>query len=85
MDWQIMFNFLLGALFAIVGALYTNLATRINKIEEKQHLLDVLVAGKYPTKDEVNVVNKEILDKLDEIKKDINACMLQHPRRKDDG
>lgn len=88
MDGQTMFNFILGALFTIncslIGIIYSSISSRLSKVEEKSNLLEVLVNGKYMTREEALSNNHEVLNKLEEIQKDINACRLEHHRRRGD-
>jgi len=47
------------------------------------HAVEVLVAGKYVTREELAAHTETVLKKLDTIQGDIRSCML-HKRRKDD-
>jgi hypothetical protein len=66
---------------------------KLNKVEEKTNLLEVLVNGKYITREEAlandekrQLVDEKILTKLDtvkdEIKEEIHACKMGHYTRR---
>lgn len=55
----------------------------IRATNDRLHEVEVLVAGKYITREESKEQADIILNKLDTIQKDIRSCML-HNRRKDD-
>jgi len=55
----------------------------IKATNDRLHEVEVLVAGKYVTREEAKEQTDIILNKLDTIQKDIRSCML-HNRRKDD-
>ncbi len=64
-----MFNFILGAMFAInmalTGSLYTSFNNRQNKHGLKIQELEVLISGKYQLKDEAAAVQEKVFNKLD--------------------
>jgi hypothetical protein len=88
MEGPTMLNFLLGAMFtinlALVGAIWATLSTRLGRVEAKAGALEVLVSGKYLLREEAQDNNNRILDKLDDIKKEITTCMSHHNRRRGD-
>jgi len=55
----------------------------IKETNKKMSEIEVLVAGKYVTRNESELQHETLLNKLDTIQKDIRSCML-HNRRKDD-
>lgn len=55
----------------------------IKETSDRVHAVEVLVAGKYVTREELAVHTETVLKKLDTIQGDIRSCML-HKRRKDD-
>lgn len=90
MDMQTMINTMLGLIAFLGGWIMHSFKSQINDnrkdIEDtrgKLHEIEVLVAGKYMTREESKEQTDIILNKLDTIQKDIRSCML-HNRRKDD-
>lgn len=55
----------------------------IKAASDRVHAVEVLVAGTYVTRAELEAHTKAMYDKLDTIHRDIRSCML-HNRRKDD-
>lgn len=55
----------------------------IKETSDRVHAVEVLVAGKYVTREELAAHTETVLKKLDTIQSDIRSCML-HKRRKDD-
>lgn len=55
----------------------------IKETSDRVHAVEVLVAGKYVTREELAAHTETVLKKLDTIQGDIRLCML-HKRRKDD-
>jgi len=91
MEGQQVINFvlsILGAMFTIIIALivfiWTSLSNKVSKLETKSGALEVLVNGKYLLREEAQDNNNRILDKLDDIKKEITICMSHHSRRRGD-
>lgn len=95
MEEATMNNFLLGAMFTInlslVGIIYATLTSRVSKVETSNTGLQLLVSGKYILREEAlandekrQLADDKILDKLDEIKKEIVTCMSHHSRRRSD-
>lgn len=94
MDMQHTINLTLGALLGLVGFLgglvfsYLNGQLKENrdnltKTNDKLTQIEVLVAGKYITREETVAYNEMLLKELHGIREDIHSCMLQK-RRKDD-
>ena len=54
----------------------------INETRTKLHAIEITVAGKYVTRDELAEHAAIVMKKLDEIQSDIRSCMLQ--KRRDD-
>lgn len=70
----------------VMNSFRVQLADNRKDIEDtrgKLHEIEVLVAGKYMTREEAMEHDTLILNKLDTIQKDIRSCMLRN-RRKDD-
>lgn len=95
MEGPNMLNFILGAMVTIsltlIGVIYASLASRIAKVESKSSELELLVSGKYILREEAlandekrQIADAKIMDKLDEIKKEIVTCMSHHNRRRGD-
>lgn len=89
-----MINLTLGALLGLVGFLgglvfsYLNGQLKENrenltKTNDKLTQIEVLVAGKYMTREEMATHTDMVLKELHGIREDIHSCMLQK-RRKDD-
>jgi len=89
-----MINLTLGALLGLVGFLgglvfsYLNGQLKENrenltKTNDKLTQIEVLVAGKYMTREEMVTHTDMVLKELHGIQEDIHSCMLQK-RRKDD-
>lgn len=55
----------------------------IKETSDRVHAVEVLVAGKYVTREELAAHTETVLNKLDTIQSDIRSCML-HKRREDD-
>lgn len=55
----------------------------IKETKDRLHEIELTVAGKYVTRDELAEHSAVVMKKLDEIQSDIRSCMLQK-RRKDD-
>lgn len=55
----------------------------IKETSDRVHAVEVLVAGKYVTREELAAHTETVLNKLDTIQGDIRSCML-HKRREDD-
>lgn len=55
----------------------------IKATNERLHAVELLVAGKYVTREEMQAYTESVLNKLNTIQTDIRTCML-HNRRKDD-
>ena len=55
----------------------------IKETSDRVHAVEVLVAGKSVTREELAAHTETVLNKLDTIQGDIRLCML-HRRRKDD-
>jgi len=55
----------------------------IKETSDRVHAVEVLVAGKYVTREELAAHTETVLNKLDTIQGDIRSCML-HKRRKED-
>jgi len=106
-DLQSMINIALGSIIGLIGflggALYGNLKSQIKdgkdsheKLNDRVTQLELLVAGKYPTREEFNKSNEALLDKLDstnkalfakldEVKDEIHKCKLDnHNKHKTD-
>lgn len=56
----------------------------INETRTKLHEIELTVAGKYVTRDELAEHSAIVMKKLDEIQSDIRSCMLQKRRKDDD-
>lgn len=93
-----MFNFALGIIgtmftinLALIGVIWTTFTNRLNKVESENNELKLLVSGKYILREEAlandekrQIADAKIMDKLDEIKKEIVICMSHHNRRRGD-
>ena len=55
----------------------------IREVQHKMNEIEVLVAGKYMTREESAAHGEAIMKKLDKIQENIQSCLL-HKRRKDD-
>jgi len=89
-DMQTMINAMLGLLAFLGGWFVHSFKEQLNNnrqdikaTNDRLHEVEVLVAGKYVTREEAMEHDTLILNKLDTIQKDIRSCML-HNRRKDD-
>ena len=90
MDMQTMINAMLGLLAFLGGWFVHSFKEQLNNnrqdikaTNDRLHEVEVLVAGKYVTREEAMEHDTLILNKLDTIQKDIRSCML-HNHRKDD-
>ena len=90
MDMQTMINTMLGLIAFLGGWIMHSFKSQINDnrkdiraTNDRLHEVEVLVAGKYMTREESKEQTDIILNKLDTIQNDIRSCML-HNRRKDD-
>lgn len=85
-----MINAMLGLLAFLGGWFVHSFKEQLNNnrqdikdTADRVHAVEVLVAGKYVTREEAKEQTDIILKKLDTIQTDIRSCML-HNRRKDD-
>ena len=89
-----MINLTLGALLSLVGFLgglvfsYLNSQIKENRdsvgrVNDRLGQIEVLVAGKYMTREEMAAHTEMVLKELHGIREDIKSCML-HKRRKED-
>lgn len=90
MDTQTTINAMIGLIMFLLMWAMNSFRTQLNdnKVDiaitrDKVRDVEVLVAGKYVTRDELAEHTKIVLDKLDIIQLDIRSCML-HSHRKDD-
>lgn len=90
MDLQTMINTMLGLIAFLGGWIMHSFKAQINDnrtdikdIQHKMNEIEVLVAGKYMTREESAAQSEAIMKKLDKIQENIQSCML-HKRRKDD-
>lgn len=86
MDLQTMINTMLGLIAFLGGWIKAQIQDNRNEISEtrtKLHEIELTVAGKYVTRDELAEHSAIVMKKLDEIQSDIRSCMLQK-RREDD-
>ena len=63
MDWQLIFNALLGGLLSLLGWLCNELWTNLKSLQKQIHKLEVDVANTYAKKDELEIR----FDKLEEM------------------
>lgn len=90
MDLQMMINIMLGLIAFLGGWVMHSFKSQLNDnkdeirdAKDRVHAVEVLVAGKYITKEEMTGHTDRVLDELKGIRDDIKSCMLQK-RRKDD-
>jgi hypothetical protein len=67
MDWQAMFNMAAGMLGVIGGWLLNTMWVAVRSLETKVAAIDVLVAGQYVKKDELDRMSDLLFTKLDQI------------------
>jgi len=85
-----MINTMLGLIAFLGGWIMHSFKAQINdnrkdirEVQHKMNEIEVLVAGKYMTREESAAHSEAIMKKLDKIQENIQSCML-HKRRKDD-
>lgn len=89
-DTQTLINTFLGLIAFLGGWIMHSFKSQLNDnrqdikgVNDRVHAVEVLVAGKYMTREESKEQTDMILNKLDTIRTDIRSCML-HNLRKDD-
>lgn len=71
MDWQALFNMAFGLLGAIGGWLFSTMWAAVRSLETKVAAIDVLVAGTYVKKEELDRMTDSLFKKLDKIQEAI--------------
>lgn len=67
MDWQYLFNSAFGLLCMVGGWWLNTMWQAMRNLETKVASIDVLVAGQYVKKEELQYMSAEIFRKLDKI------------------
>ncbi len=67
MDWQAMFNMTSGLLCVMGGWLLNTMWSAVRNLETKVAAIDVLVAGQYVRKEELDRMSDLLFKKLDQI------------------
>jgi len=91
MDAQQMINVLLGLVAFFGGWVMHSFKSQIrdnseaiSKTTDRLTEVELLVAGKYITRDEMLAQNLTLLNELRDIHKDIQTCMFRNRRKDDD-
>lgn len=86
-EYQMLFNFIIGAFGAVVGwvmnnmwNVITHLQDRHDHTDEKIAAVDRLVAGEYVTRGEFSTVISKLFDKLDKLTDELHERNVRDRR-----